>query len=100
SVGGSAARRLLPAAILLPLLVGWLRVLGERAGLYGLGFGSALFATVLMAMLVALIVWTARALDRLEAERQRVAESLGQSSARAEARLEMALAAGKTGTWE
>jgi PAS domain S-box-containing protein len=81
-MGGMLARRLLPAAILLPLLVGWLRVLGERAGLYGLGFGTALFATVIIVTFTALIVWAARALDRADALCARGALALSHTNAR------------------
>ena len=57
---GAAARRLLPAAFLLPFLVGWLRVTAERAGWLDLGSGSALVAVVsagLMSLLVLLSIW-------------------------------------------
>ena len=33
--GGAMARRLLPPVVAVPLVFGWLRVVGERAGLYG-----------------------------------------------------------------
>ena len=74
-------RWLLPAVILLPLLIGWFGVRAERAGLFGLGFGSALLATTLMAIFAALVWWTARELNRLEAERQQGAEALRRSNA-------------------
>ncbi len=77
--GGVLARRMLPAAILAPVLTGWLRVLGQRAGMYGLGFGSALVATALILVFTALIAWAGRALNRTEAERQRNTEALRQS---------------------
>jgi signal transduction histidine kinase len=83
--GGILSRRMLPAAILGPLLGGWLCVLGVRAGVYRLGFGSALYATVLIAAFSALIVWAARALNRADAERRQGAEALRQSNARLQA---------------
>jgi hypothetical protein len=79
--GALVARRLLPAVILLPLFVGWLRVKGERAGLYGLGFGTALFATILIVVFAILVWWAARALNRIEEERQAGAEALLRSNA-------------------
>ena len=39
SVGGIVARRLLPAAFLVPLLLGWLRLVGERRGWITTEFG-------------------------------------------------------------
>ena len=41
---GYIVRRLLLAAALLPLVFGWLTVLGQRAGWYGIELGTALFA--------------------------------------------------------
>jgi signal transduction histidine kinase len=84
-MGGLLARRMLPAAILVPLLGGWLSVLGERAGLYGLGFGSALYATLLMLTFTGLVIWAASALNRADAERRQGAEALRQSNARLQA---------------
>src|SRR6185436_7688427 len=41
SSAGVLARRLLPFVILVPLLIGWLRLQGERMGLYDSSFGAA-----------------------------------------------------------
>jgi hypothetical protein len=40
--GGQMARYILPLAITLPFLIGWLRLEGQRRGLYGTEFGLAL----------------------------------------------------------
>ena len=69
-LGGLVARRMLPAAILVPLIVGWLRVSGQRAGLYGLGFGSAVYATVLVVTFTTLVIYLAGVLNRADCERQ------------------------------
>src|SRR5579862_6295 len=69
-LGGILARRMLPAAILVPLLAGWLRVVGQRAGLYGLGFGSALSSTLLIVTFTGLVIWAGRALNRADAARR------------------------------
>ncbi len=71
--GGVAARRLLPAAIGVPLLVGWVRLLGERRDLYSTEQGLALFATSNIAIFVALIWHTARSLNAAD-ERRSAAE--------------------------
>ena len=63
---GSMARRLLPAAIFLPLILGWLRLQGERAGLYGTELGLVLFAVSNVLLLVALVIWSARIVYRSE----------------------------------
>lgn len=68
SAGGVIVRRLLPAAVLVPPLLGWLRWLGELAGYYGTAFGLALYATSNVAIFTALAWWTARAVERLEVQ--------------------------------
>lgn len=66
--GGLMARRLLPAAIVVPFLIGWLRLLAQRAGYYDLGFGIALF--VLSIIIFALLVWRSAArLNDIEGRR-------------------------------
>ena len=75
SIGGALTRRLLPAAFLLPVLVGWLSLLGEQAGLYGSAASSALFATSLLVVFGGLVSWTAHTLNRIETERRRAVES-------------------------
>jgi len=74
--GGTVARRLLPAAVLVPVVLGWLRWRGEEAGLYDTRFGVALFA-ISMIVALALLVWrSAFFLDRADKERQRTQEEL------------------------
>lgn len=68
-IGGFMARRLLPAAIILPLVLGWLRILGEKHGLYDTSFGAALLVLLMIVTLSALIGFTAKSLDRIDAGR-------------------------------
>ena len=65
------ARRLLPAAIGVPFLIGWLRLIGQRAGLYGVEFGVALFALSSVIVFTFLTWRNAGLLYRLDAERRR-----------------------------
>ena len=53
---GASARELLVAAIVGPALLGWIRILGQRLGFYDTGFGAAVFALALMAVLSA-VIW-------------------------------------------
>ena len=73
-IGGFLIRRLLPAAIIVPVVLGWLRLEGQRAGLYGTGVGVLLTTTANVLIISALILWSARLLDRLEARRQQAEE--------------------------
>src|SRR5712692_6561409 len=75
SAGGLMARRLLPAALFLPFLLGWLRLVGQRAGLYDTEYGMALFALSNILLLTVLILWSANLLFRAETERRRAEES-------------------------
>lgn len=69
---GILARRMLPAAIVLPLVLGWLRFLGERNGLFGSDFGISVHAISNVIALAAAVAWSARALSRTDSSRTRL----------------------------
>lgn len=75
STGGVLKRRMLPAALLLPVLVGWLSLTGERMGLYGPVASSAFFAISLVVIFGGIVSWTAHALNRIDIERRRGEEA-------------------------
>jgi signal transduction histidine kinase len=75
--GSVVMRQLLPAAIAAPLLLGWLRLLGQQAGLYDTAFGLALFALSNIVVLTLLIWRDAIDLNRTDHER-RLAERRAQ----------------------
>src|SRR5262249_55582992 len=64
SAGGLVARRLLPVALGLPILLGWLRLLGEQAGLWSPQAGWGGFGLTALAVFVLLIWRIARVLHR------------------------------------
>jgi len=66
---GILVRRAVPALLILPLLIGFLRVQGERAGLYDSTFGTSLRTIVEIALFLTLLWWTARAIRQEEARR-------------------------------
>ena len=70
---GLLTRRLLPAAIVIPPAVGWLRLQGEQAGLYETNFGIALFASANV-VIFTLLVWMTAADIRRADDRRRQAE--------------------------
>ncbi len=74
TAGGGMMRYLVPAVVGVPLALGWLRLMGERAGFYGTEFGVALFAMVSVVVLAGLVWWGAGILHRADAERQRAEE--------------------------
>jgi signal transduction histidine kinase len=80
TAGGAMARRLLPVALALPLVFGWLRLEGERAGLYPTAFGTGTYAVTNVVIFVAAIVWCAAWLSRADAERRRAEQELKRSN--------------------
>lgn len=81
-VGGTLTRRLLPAAILAPLAIGWLRWKGQSAGLYSDWTGVALMTVTSITLLAGLTVWTGLTVDRSERERQRTEQERNASEER------------------
>jgi signal transduction histidine kinase/ActR/RegA family two-component response regulator len=71
---GAAARRILPIVIVVPLALGWLRVTGERMGLYEFAFGTSVRTVVEIALLGGMLWWAVRAI-RVRDIRQRRAEA-------------------------
>jgi PAS domain S-box-containing protein len=61
---GILARRLVPALVILPILIGFIRLGGERWGYYDLAFGSALRTVVEIVLLLALLWWAGNAITR------------------------------------
>lgn len=76
SFAGAIARRLLPAVLLVPLVLGWLRVVGEDRGFYDEGLGTALFAVAIVALLAVIVFWSAEQLSEAEARRARAEETV------------------------
>ncbi|MFL5522562.1 MAG: sensor histidine kinase [Gemmatimonadaceae bacterium] len=66
---GVLTRRLLPAALLAPIILGVIRMLGESAGIYESEFGVSLFAVATILTFVGLVLWSARVLRDTDKER-------------------------------
>ena len=94
TAGGSMARRLLPAAFLIPLALGWLWPHGEV--ILGFASGMSLFSLGVIVALNILIWWYARSLANLDSERKRSEQALRES----EARLKLAMEAAHMGSWD
>ncbi len=74
--GGVMARRLLPLAVVVPLVLGRLQLAGQRAGVFGLPVGAWLLTTATIACLVAVIAMSARSLSRADRQRRRLEAEL------------------------
>jgi len=67
---GILIRRLMPVMILAPLILGWLRLWGQRNGFYETSFGTALFVAVMVPLFLTIIWWSARTIIHLDVQRQ------------------------------
>lgn len=79
SAGGITARRLLPAAILLPIAIGRLELWGYTAGLYDAAVGMIAVTLSSIVIFTLLIGWNACLLLRLDKRRTEAEETLLQS---------------------
>lgn len=86
SLGGIVARRLLPAALFVPVVVGWIRLEGQKAGLYGTELGLALMVTANVITFSFVIYLSAARVHGIAFARQKAETSLAKSR---EAHLEM-----------
>jgi diguanylate cyclase (GGDEF)-like protein/PAS domain S-box-containing protein len=73
---------------LAPVVLGWIRLQGQRAGLYDTAFGLALMVISLITTLTIFILFNAGRLTRLEHERRQVDEHLHTSEVRYRSTLE------------
>ncbi|PYX92546.1 MAG: hypothetical protein DMG71_17745, partial [Acidobacteria bacterium] len=76
TLGGTLTRRLVPAAILVPLVIGWARWKGQMGGLYSDWTGVALMTVLCIVLLASLAVWTSFLVDRGDRERRQGEESI------------------------
>jgi signal transduction histidine kinase len=81
TTGGAMARRLLPAAVLIPLVLGGLLFSSEKRGFFQTESGISLFAFANIVIFTAVIWWNAKLLFRAEEERLEAMEKLKQTSA-------------------
>ena len=68
--GGVLARRLLPAALLAPALLAWLRLIGEHREVLPTEVGLAILVVVITFLFTALILATAGSLNRADEQRK------------------------------
>jgi len=68
--GAVVTRWLMPAALLVPLALGWLRLVAERLGIIDETLGAGLLTLLMTVVLGALALWIAAALDQIDASRR------------------------------
>jgi diguanylate cyclase (GGDEF)-like protein len=74
--GGRMARLLLPASLFIPIMLGWLRLVGQSAGLYETEFGFSLFVVLDVLVLFILTFVSAKALFEADRKRLQAEEAL------------------------
>jgi len=67
--GGAMARGVLPWAVVVPPVLGWLRLEGQEVGLYGTEFGIALLVTSTVTIFVGLLLVTSNTMERVDRNR-------------------------------
>ncbi len=78
-IAGIISRKLLPPLLILPILIGWFRIHGERAELYKSEEGVVLVAIAYTFCFLILIWLTARSIDKIDKIRRSAEEALIQS---------------------
>ncbi len=96
SFGGIVARQLIPAAIGVPLVLGWLIRQGRIAGWYDPNFGLSLMVISLIVILLRLIGRSAVIINKIDSDRKRSEDRLRSS----EERLKLALTGSNQGIWD
>jgi len=80
--GAQMARRILPGMLLPLVLFGLLIDWGEGRDLWGEGMNDVLLAMLMIVTITGLVFWTARILNRMDAERRKTEAQLRESEAR------------------
>ncbi len=78
-VAGAMFRRMLPALVLVPLVLGFLRLEGERRGYYDLAFGTAGHTVAEMAILTFFVWLAALDISKLELDQIKIQDQLGRN---------------------
>lgn len=78
SMGGRAARHLVPWVVLIPTLIGWARVIGQDIQLYDTGLGTAISTFILVALMLAMVFYFSAAVHRTDTKRRAAVSELAE----------------------
>lgn len=79
--GSANARMLIPAAIVIPIFLGLLRVAAYRAGLISLELGMSLLVFVIILLFLAFIWYSSKLLNKRDFQRERIRSQLKEREA-------------------
>ena len=85
--GGVMARRLMPALVVIPVVVAWLRLYGEHSGLFISEVGVALVAVTNTVVLLWLVWFSAKSVNRTDRLRRQMEADLAESEQRVRQKL-------------
>ena len=79
TAAGALTRRVLPAVIVVPIVLGMLRLWGEQAGFYDLAFGTSIRTLAEIVLMSGLLWWAANTISRQTHARQHAEDQLLES---------------------
>jgi signal transduction histidine kinase/CheY-like chemotaxis protein len=79
TAAGALTRRVLPAVIVVPIVLGMLRLWGEHAGFYDLAFGTSIRTLAEIVLMSGLLWWAANTISRQTHARQLAEDQLLES---------------------
>ena len=79
---GIISRKLLPPLIILPIIIGWLRIHGERMNLFRSEEGVVIVAAAYTTCFLVLIWLTARSIEKIDSKRRSIENELRESEER------------------
>lgn len=82
TLGGAAARRLLPAIVLIPTLIGWLLIAGQDRGLFDTGFGAVLTVFLSVVLMFAIIYFYSETIHKIDLQRKKAEQDLAENEMR------------------
>ncbi len=78
SLGGMIARRLIPAVVLVPLAIDFLRVKGQAFGMFDQGMGSALMQFTRVLVMVWIVLYLSRDIHESDTKRRMLENALAE----------------------
>ena len=87
TMGGWLLRRMTPFVVGVPIVLGWLHILGEQQGCLENIFGMAVMMVIMLLLLGSVLWWLARTLSRIDIARRRAEAEVAHSAAEIRATL-------------